>query len=244
MLLQLAALVAFASLSPPEANPKHSAGYLLSLGEVLSWREASSPGSGRDKNRGLLYGGGARGRWNPYHDLTFSVTLEVVGNRFDRERVEFLMVKTRADLGWTFQVADGTSVGPYVSFGYRRWIRDLEGDNTRQVVGLTQTWRRHYGQLGVEVERSVSRVLKASLNAGVIAPLASRMKINDLGGTCRVNFDGVPSAFGEFELKYKRFLVGLFYEGQRFPQSRDRCFGSPQPESKADIFGLKTGFGF
>jgi len=232
-----------AARSSLASSRPRSFGHLYSINEGLSFRQATAPASiGRNENRGFIYGGGAHGRWNVHGGLTLGLTVEATGNRFDTDRVEFLMLKTRADLGLTFHPANTATVAPYVSFGYHRWIRDLE--SVRQLVGQTQTWRRHYGQVGVEAAHLPSRALRAYVNAAVIAPLASRMKIDDLGRTCRVNFDGSPSAAGEIGVMYKRLLVSVFYEGQRFPQSRDRCFGAAQPESRADMFGLKTGFGF
>src|SRR5262249_28742421 len=151
--------------------------YLYSFGEHFDWQQGvTTQSGGRDQNRGFIYGGGARGSWRVYRGLSFGVSVEAGGNRFDRERVEFLLIKTRGDLSWTFPAGHTGSVAPYVSFGYRRWIRDLEG--TRQLVGLTQVWRTHYGQTGIAADKSLSRTLRLHLDAGLIVPLASRMKTN------------------------------------------------------------------
>lgn len=235
------------------ANKASAESFMYFLGESFTWQQSEdfADTGGRRKNQGILYGIGAIGKWNLPSKFTLKVTTELKGNRFDRETVEFLMIddtveflmiKVTGDVGWRFPVTASLSLEPFIGFGYRRWIRDAE--EYKAFSGYTQTWRSHYGKIGVEAEYSSSKSIKNYINAGAILPTGSRMKRNKGGETCRANFNSRPSFFSEIGVIYKRLLVGAYYEGIRFPVSRDTCGGLTQPESKADMFGIKLGVKF
>lgn len=227
------------------SNNKASAEYFIySLGESFTWRQSHdfAETGGRKKNQGILYGIGTMGKWNPHSRFTLKLTSELKGNRFDDEKVEFLMIKVTGDVGWRVPVTDALSIEPFLGFGYRRWIRDVEEYKT--FSGYTQIWRTHYGKSGVEAEHSYSSILKSYANAGIILPIGSRMKMNKDGNTCRVNFNSKASFFGEIGVKYKKLVAGAYYEGIRYPASGSQCVGFVQPKSKANMFGIKIGIVF
>jgi hypothetical protein len=210
--------------------------------------------SGRRINQGILYGLGAMGKWDLYSNLTLKIVTETKGNRFDGnfnvlmirefdQDVEFLMIKVSSDIGYKFKIVDSLLVEPFFGFGYRRWLRDVE--ESSEFPGYTQIWRSHYGKIGLETEYTLSEVLKWYLNGGAIIPIQSRMKMDKEGKTGRVNFNSIPSGFGEIGILYKKLELGIYFESIRFPASRDtNYYGYRQPKSKADMLGIKIGIRF
>lgn len=217
--------------------------------ELFSWHQTEDF-AGRPVNQGILYGIGTQASWRLWKKLNLRITSEITGNRFDVEKdlgifkiyeqnVEFLMIKVTADLGWRIKLSDRFYLQPYGTFGYHRWLRDVE--RYHGLPAYTQIWRSHFARAGLKISWNISGNFRSFFEGGLIIPVSNRMKMNEPTVMGRVNFDSKLSGYGEIHLLYKKLFIGFYYEGFRFPASRNRINWFIQPKTSIDIYGLKLG---
>jgi len=226
--------------------------YIYVIGEFLKWEQPWDIG-GRRENRGLVYGIGFSSKWNLYSHLNLNLSAEIKGNRFDIEgfdlflfkikpskadNVEFLILKTTGSLGWQFNIYKALNIEPYIGFGYRRGIRDVE--EYKNFPGYVQIWRSHfiYGGLKIGREGIISQSSELYSKIGVIAPISSRLKLDRMGTTNRVNLGSIITGFFEVSFKYNIGVLSLYYEYLKFPRAEGAFV---QPEIKINMIGLKAG---
>ncbi len=225
-----------------------SKGFVYIKGELFSWSQPYDIG-GRPENHGILYGIGTEAEWQLNQNFNFAIISELYGNRFDVEKdlgvfkiydqlVEFLFIKVVGDLKLKIGEIREIAFIPFLSFGYRRWLKDEEA--FENLTPYTQIWRSHFSRIGMELKRPLWKA-NLSARAGLIIPLSSRMKMNESKIRGRVNFDSKVSGFFEIDFQWKKILLGIYYESLRFPESRNTIDGFVQPETQIDAFGLKWG---
>ena len=229
-----------------------AANFMYLKTELFSWHQTEDF-AGRPVNQGILYGIGTQASWRLWKKLNLRITSEITGNRFDVEKdlgifriyeqnVEFLMIKVTADLGWWIELSDSVHLQPYGTFGYHRWLRDVE--RYHGLPAYTQIWRSHFARAGMRIRWNISSDFQSFFEGGLIIPLSNRMKMNEPRVMGRVNFDNKLSGYGEINLLYKKLLIGFYYEGFRFPASRNRIDWFIQPRTSIDSYGLKFGTAF
>jgi len=232
-----------------------SAGYSLEVygkTEHVTWKEYEG-GSQLLKESGWLYGLGVTHRFL-ISPVIIQPQLEIFGGRVDYKGqitagtpvdtdTSYFVTSLIGDVRYPVVVSKNMSVEPLLGLGYRYWTRSLETTTVGNItaVGYTEVWDYLYGRLGVHSIFAFTGKTFLTTTAGVKLPIWSKMNSNlyNLG----LKPEGRSSVFADIGIQHKRLTVGLFYEGLRFGAS-PVVSGFYQPESKADIYGLKIGLIF
>jgi hypothetical protein len=139
--------------------------------------------------------------------------------------------------------------GPLYGVGYRWWLRDI--NNNDSAPGNLERWRSFYARAGARGDYIFPGGQRIFTEAGALLPISNR-NTADLSiagpGNPTLKPGRRASLFAEAGLRISKFEAGVFYEGVRFPRSPAVDVGGGvsvvQPESKADIVGVKIGIVF
>lgn len=226
--------------------------------DYFTWSEYLN-GARLLKESGPLFGVGGTVKFYPSRQLTLKAKAEFFtgqvnydGQTQDSRPVDtdtiYLGFKTEGDVGWQFQSGKG-AIEPFVGLGYRWWLRAIQSNGF--AIGCTERWRILYTRLGIRSAYAISRTRGFFTEVGVKLPLISENEAD----LCVVGL-GKPtvrprqkaSLFADVGIRISRFKASLFYEGMRFRESPivkvTDTVGVFQPETKADIFGIKLGMNF
>lgn len=226
------------------------------------WREQYSDGAGNPaalKEQGPLFGLGVTMPVDLLPAATTNGTLvlrnsgELFGGqvRYDghlqnpngtltpyQTDVVYLGVQGATDLGWRFPVKP-IGLEPFVGFGARWWLRDLQGTG-----GYSEYWISLTGRFGERLNWQFDNGNSFSIVGGALLPFYTT---NTADGTT-LKPDGRWSGFGEISFLSGRFEHNFFYEGLRYEKSPtvrvSPTLGVLQPPSQSDIFGYRLGYRF
>ena len=176
----------------------------------------------------------------------------------------YLGTKLEFDLGGRF--GKGFVIEPFGGLGIRSWLRDIQdtvaynpfSGSAVAVSGYTEDWTAIYLRLGLrgDIEFSqasnmffeaVAKVPVYNENVAYLSDVAFYYEDVTLKPGKQVSF------FAELGFRRNAFKISGFYESLRFPESDhvieyNPFFGafieSWQPESDADIFGVRIGASF
>ncbi len=240
--------------------------------ESFTWREFDDAGGQLLKESGPRFGvGGAYAHEFPNH-MTLKPRVELNGGSVDYDgqtnaippeavstTTNYFGFKFELDLGGKIRPSQDFVLEPFGGIGIRSWARDIEDGNTADgspVSGYTENWTTFYGRLGVRGEQSLGENNKIFLEAGVKLPIYTENYIDD----DNVSYESItlepgnkPSLFAEAGVKLQRFRISAFYDSMRFKKSSTVVVYDPysgfyvgyyQPESEADMLGVRIGASF
>lgn len=222
--------------------------------ENFLWKEYRDSGAQILEESGPLLGLGLSGKWDVDQSMGARCLAEIFGGSVNydgqtqggtpaKTDTDYLGVKVEGDVGPKFMVAGQASFEPFVGIGYKWWKRSIK--STAAATGGDEIWSSIYARLGGRVELPFSEKMQVFAEAGMIMPVYNKNKVDLLDVTLEPG--NAVSAFGEVGLKWLQLKASVFYEGMRFDKS-DLVTKSGviiwQPESKADIYGVKLGMAF
>lgn len=164
--------------------------------------------------------------------------------------VSYVGTRTEFDLG--YRVLYGpVRLEPFAGVGYRWWLRDLKSATApsgRAVSGYTEHWETGYSRLGIRGRYLTPTGITIFAEGGGKRPFYTGNGV-DFADVGRVTFEpaGRWSGFAEAGATLGHVRTSLFYEGFRFGASPFKQVKSEyffQPDSSADIIGLRVGFAF
>ncbi|NOZ25966.1 MAG: autotransporter outer membrane beta-barrel domain-containing protein [Nitrospirae bacterium] len=224
--------------------------------ESFTWTEYDDQGTRLLKESGPIYTIGSSVRSDLSGALFLGVNAELFGGTvgYDGQTQAGVPVETdtdytgfvaEGDLGWKVHLRGKATLEPFAGLGYRWWRRDIK--DTVSAIGYEETWWSLYARLGAQGEYAYTEKVTVFGKAGLKIPVITENEV-DLSiiglSTVKVEPGNVTSVFAEAGVKWTRFEAGLFYEGMRFSKSDPVTVGGAQvwqPETKADMFGIKLG---
>lgn len=235
--------------------------------ESFTWKEFNDSGARLLKESGPLVGAGMS---YAYHDENFTILRsrgELFGSRVDYDgqtqsgvpvvtKTGYFGFKVEGDFGKKFMVGAHSSLEPFGGVGYRWWIRDIRNGTDvlgNPVSGYREVWQSLYLRLGVRADHGFSDQRKIFGAAGVKLPLdnsntAYLSNINSAYADVTLKPRNEASLFAETGVNVRTIKVTAFYESFRFSKSpieNAGAFGPViQPDTKADILGLRVGVVF
>lgn len=243
---------------------------LYGAAESFTWREFVA-GEQVLRESGPLFGVGVDYRFFDPNSLAVKVRGELFGGQVDyvgqacdlsnnceptKSNTNYFGIKAQGDIGKNFRINQGASLEPFAGLGFMWWLRDIKdsitaGGNFAQ--GGEENWRTIYFRLGIRGDYDFSRQTRGFAEVGARLPVYTENAPNDLDITLEPKDE--PSLFAEAGIKFDSLKVSAFYEGLRFRESDakftgfyDPGTGLPiyafQPESKADIYGIRIGYVF
>lgn len=163
----------------------------------------------------------------------------------------YLSWKVEGDAAWRFWF-DRVVVDPMLGFGYRAWSREIGDAGVIDPAtgrggasqGYTEDWEVIYGYAGLRLETNRWRNDKWGFfgEASAKFPVSAKNKVDELGITVKPGKDVTP--YAELGGWYDMVRLAAYYERMTFGQSPLSAEGAFQPESSADIFGVKVGLRF
>ena len=226
--------------------------------ENFEWKEFNASGSQLLKESGPIYGIGISTRSENANFITTKLKGELFSGSIDydgqtqagtsvKTDTDYYGFKIEGDIGKRYIVSEKSSLEPFAGLGYRWWSRDLI--TTSAAIGYEERWYSIYGRLGIRGDHIVSDQLKIFVEAGVKLPMYTENEADlTVLGLQKVTLEpgNEPSAFAETGLRWNRLKITLYYEGMRFSQSEldNRYRAFIQPESQADMYGVKIGMSY
>lgn len=231
--------------------------------ENFVWQEITSGTKILEEN-GMLYGIGFAGKLFYPSNETLSTRGELfLGNvNYDgaiqtgakaTSITDYLGLKLEADRGFYKGVSNGASIEPYVGAGYRRWKRQLNDGKTSTGVtarGYTEQWQTFYLRTGVlgEIIKGNNITVFSSIGLNIPVFTTNSVSLSEIDTSLpdiTLNPGSQISFNADAGIKKNRFQFLLFYEQMRFAKSDNVSIGGGlyffQPESKADIIGVRVG---
>ncbi|MBI5192990.1 MAG: hypothetical protein HZA08_06060 [Nitrospirae bacterium] len=157
-------------------------------------------------------------------------------------------MRVEADKGFYKRLGNDILIEPYFGGGYRWWLRKINDGQTTAgtpVVGYTELWQTLYLRTGVRGEINRGNSIKPFGSLGLNIPVftTNSVHLSQIDSTLpdvTLNPRGQLSFNAEAGIAKGRLQLLLFYEQMRYAKSAEvsRVF---QPESKADIFGIRVG---
>jgi hypothetical protein len=258
-------LVVMCLFGPFRASLAANEFYLYGTAESFAWKEFADNGPRVVKESGPLFGIGLAYSHEFEDRITFTPKGEIFFGSVDYDgqtqmgvpvtsTVDYFGLKFDGDLGIRFKVTQRLSLEPFGGLGLRWWIRDIRDGTTSTgavASGYTEAWTTVYGRLGVRGGIDMSPQMMMFLEAGVMLPIFNQntayLSNAGLGPDITVHPGRQASLFAEAGTKISRVRASLFYDSMRFSRSANVASGANiywQPESTADIYGVKVGVVF
>lgn len=163
-------------------------------------------------------------------------------------KTEYFGLKLETDLAWRPTIAQVLSIGPLAGLGTRVWQRRLDATGDRK-YGYDENWIMLYGLLGVGANAKIFSQTELFARAVLRFPFLNTETINvsDQGDSSTVVLrpGNKVSLYLEGGLVVDMIFLSVYYEQLRFSESNlDEEYEILQPESSADIFGIKAGWNF
>lgn len=162
-----------------------------------------------------------------------------------RSKTQYLGIKGSADVAVMLDITDHFYLKPYLGIGANAWQRRLDNTGSR-VYGYDESWLTLFALAGmgagVPINRTVELFGKAELR--LAAYNIEKVDLSNIGGPSGIYLSPgrQPSFCAEAGVKVAFVSLSLFYETLRFGESDiDSASDVFQPESKADIYGVKLG---
>jgi hypothetical protein len=239
--------------------------YLYGTVESFVWKEFADNGSRVVKESGPLIGIGLAYSHEFEDRITFTPKGEIFFGSVDYDgqtqvgvpvtsTVDYFGFKFDGDLSIKYKVTQRFSLEPFGGLGLRWWIRDIKDGTTSTgavASGYTEAWTTLYGRLGVRGGIDVSTQMMMFLETGVMLPFFNEntayLSDAGLGPDVTIHPGRQASFFAEAGLKISRVKASLFYDSMKFSRSANVVSGANiywQPQSTADIYGVKVGVVF
>jgi hypothetical protein len=165
-----------------------------------------------------------------------------------RSKTQYLGLKGSTDLAMIFDITDHFYLKPYLGIGVNAWQRRLDNTGDR-VYGYDESWLTLFPlgglKAGAPINQTVELFGKAELRLS--AYNVEKVDMSNIGGPSGIYLSPgrQPSFCAEAGVKVYFVSISLFYETLRFGESDiDSKYEVFQPESKADIYGVKLGVVF
>jgi hypothetical protein len=236
--------------------------------EYFRWREFLNDEEVVEET-GPLFGIGGSARWD-INSLILAVKGEAFGGSVDYDGqttgggpslpvesdTDYLGAKIGGEFGWKFPMGEKSALEAFIGPEIRFWNREIQGTTIGniRVVDAVENWFIFYAPLGIRGTHTFDNQLSIFAGGGVKIPIYNRNEA-DLTELFGVKVTVEPgreiSGFAEAGLIWKMLKVALFYDGLRFSQSDPESVTISrgilrvlQPESEADMFGIKIGMTF
>lgn len=161
---------------------------------------------------------------------------------------DYLGIRVEADKGFYKRLGNKVFIEPYFGGGYRWWLRNINDGQTAtgiNAAGYTELWQTLYLRTGVRGEINRENSLKPFGAIGINFPVFTTnnvhlSKVDSTLPDVTLNPRGQVSFNAEAGIEKGRLQLLLFYDQMRFAKSAavSRIF---QPESKANIWGIRVG---
>lgn len=161
-----------------------------------------------------------------------------------KSKTDYFGGKLEGDIGYNFGPSQGVSVEPFGGLGFRGWSRDIRDSTATDgssVKGYREDWFTFYLRFGVRGNIALSTDAKIFAEAGIKFPVYNENYASIIGVT--FNPGNEPSPFAEAGVKIHSLKVSGYYDSMRFSKS-DVVSGYLQPESHADMYGVRIGYSF
>ena len=244
------------------ASAREVNGSLYAHVEQFVWEEFNDDGTRLLEESGPLFGfGGTLGgrlspRWRAFGlgELFFG-EVDYDGATIDgrpvKSETEYTGTKLEAGMSLALAPDAAVSIEPLAGIGLRGWLRDLQ-DVSAEIRGYEERWLAIYAMLGAHLAATTSGGSLWTADLGVRLPLDNRAEydFSNLGADVTVTVEpgGDTAFYAEAGWAKDRFTVSAFFEQLRFDKSNVAVIGGElliwQPESQADIAGLRAGITF
>ncbi len=168
-------------------------------------------------------------------------------------KVTYIGVMVQCDAGRAIHVGEASFVEPFGGIGIRAWTRDIHDGTTSAgtiAVGYTEEWVTAYARAGLRATVPFSDETRCFAEGAVKLPFYNRNSVyfNNTNDPDFTLSPGLQASWSvEAGMTIHHFTASLFYDTLRFSQS-DLVQTSTgyvyQPESVADLFGVKVGAAF
>lgn len=167
---------------------------------------------------------------------------------------DYLGFKAEIDMGG--QVGQGVRFEPFGGIGLRFWDRTINDSITvlgTQAIGYTEEWYMAYFRVGFRLQSPPEDAFQGFFELGARIPLYTENTalLSEKFSAADVTFEpgNRTSLFAEAGFRAEVFKLTAFYESLRFKPSdsvMEPVSGLLlyQPESEADIFGVRVGASF
>jgi len=207
------------------------------------------------RESGMIYGLGAqggrrlfdRGWWNAEVN-GFIGEVDYDGTRFNaepfRSKTFYLGVKAETDASYDLLPPGAARLEPFLGGGARWWKRRL--DNTdEQLYGYDENWLSLYGRAGLRASWQATANWSFFAEVSALLPMYNHETVYLRTSQDSSNFSVNPgrewSPAVDLGADWKDYRWALYYEKLNFGASDVDESGYYQPESTADIIGLKLG---
>ena len=241
---------------PSDEKSRHVVIY--SLVEHFVWQEMYSGAKILEEN-GLIYGVGFTAKVVYPSQETLKAEWELFLGKINYDGsvqtgekavtdTDYLGMRVEADMGFYKRLGDNVVIEPYFGGGYRWWIRHINDGTTASgdtAVGYTELWQSFYLRAGVREDVILKNNTKYYKSIGLSLPVftANSVRLSEVDSTLpdvTLHPRGQLSFNAEAGITKGRLQMLLFYEHIRFSKSSD-VSGVFQPESMADIWGIRVG---
>ena len=261
--LLLVALTAPAAETPRQPPPAADVSFTL-MAQQFAWQEFDAHGERLLKESGSLFGLNA-GYKEYGRRLGVNLSASVFGGRVDYDgqtqsgvpattRTIYAGFDGHGDLLERITPATHLTLEAFAGLGARLWQRDLQDQGDLQ--GYSEAWTSGYGRAGVGAAYAVTREWQLFAQAGLRLPLTTieNVDLSKAGvGHITLHPRQQLAPFAEMGCRWKLLLLSFFYETLRFDKSDIETITGIeraginrlefwQPESRADIYGLRLGF--
>jgi len=168
-------------------------------------------------------------------------------------RTLYLGLEGEGDLRARFAPAPRVTLEPFAGLGGRVWDRDIQ--NRGELEGYSEIWMLLYGRAGLSAAYDFAPRWRAFAQGGWRLPIYTVQDVDLSGfgvGTVTLHPRQQPAPFVEAGCRWKLLFVSFFYEALRFDKSdvvslaaveqgRPATLTTWQPESRADLYGLRVG---
>ena len=152
------------------------------------------------------------------------------------------------DVGLKVIASQRSALEPFAAIGLRWWKREVE--DVSFIAGFLEKWSTVYTRLGIRGDHAYAEDFRIFAEGGIKSPLSIKNKVDltDRGlSDVTLKPGNKPSYFAEVGVKRKTMMASFYYEGMRFSRSNAKPIPGDliwQPESEADLFGLRLGVVF
>jgi hypothetical protein len=245
LLLLMPVSMVFAAERPPRTLT------VSPFAEYFQWKESGL----YVKESGMIYGVGVSGGFELLERTSLNAGLDLFagevnydGTRFDsrpfRSKTLYLGLKAETDVSANLLQPGSIRLEPFLGGGCRWWKRRL--DNTdEKLYGYDENWFSAYGYTGLRGAWQCTTNWSFSAEAAVILPVYNYetvyLKVSQDSSHLSLNPGRRVTPTVNVGAGWKDYRMVIYYERLEFGESDVDESGLYQPESKADIVGVKLG---
>jgi hypothetical protein len=265
------ALLCSLVLSPSVSGARERSVYLGI--ESFTWREFTD-GERAVKESGPRFGAGFSWQYEYQNQATWNSAAEVFGGVVDYDGeacdivgscvpatsdVNYVGLRLKSEVGRSFGLATVFSLEPFAGLGLDLWRRDVNGGRAQDgtpTAGYIEDWLTLHGRLGLRGRIEFNERAAFFAEGGIKLPVYNRNTayLSDIGYGNDITLEPgrKNSFFAETGVSIARIRVTVFYDSMRFSQSNTEFAvsaagtrtGFRQPQSDADVYGIRAGWIF